>query len=79
MQAAPFKGLAMKTPEEFSFEPTDWPVYKRKVERWFKISEAKEPADQEKINTGLLYMEWLPYSCILFSPDHLLFYFFSPD
>jgi hypothetical protein len=55
MQAAPFKGLAMKTPEEFSFEPTDWPTYRRKVERWFKISEAKELADQEKIDT-LLYI-----------------------
>jgi hypothetical protein len=56
MQAAPFKGLAMKTPEEFSFEPTDWPTYRRKVERWFKISEAKELADQEKISTVLYIM-----------------------
>ncbi|KAF4527576.1 hypothetical protein B566_EDAN015817 [Ephemera danica] len=50
-----FKGLNLKTPDRFSFVPGEWPAYKKQVERWFLLSEARNMNSMEK-REALLYM-----------------------
>ena len=56
----PLQGLTFQSPGTFSFSANDWPAYKRKVQRWFNLSEAKLPeasrlTDKEK-RDALIYM-----------------------
>jgi hypothetical protein len=49
-----FRWIPLKAPEPFSFVPEEWPAYRKQIERWFRISEAKQLSDLDKRDT-LLY------------------------
>ncbi|KAF4531064.1 hypothetical protein B566_EDAN017137 [Ephemera danica] len=60
MAANILQNRTFQPPGPFSFVPTDWPAYRKKVTRWFIFSEAKLPAsnrlsDLEK-RDALIYM-----------------------
>ncbi|KAF4523730.1 hypothetical protein B566_EDAN013847, partial [Ephemera danica] len=54
------QSLTFQPPGNFSFDPSDWPAYRKKVTRWFTLSEAKLPETARLSNVekreALIYM-----------------------